>query len=305
VENLSFPAPYFPFFQWRPTAPYRVAPREAARLVRPSDTGSACNPRIFIYKLLCYDDGNRHSVPSYTNNNNGVRREFQSAYQLSGSKWRAFQLKLNDIRISPHSPLPHYYTQHGEVRYPVSKTEVTAVMFNQSQNRECYGLQIIFKSSNLFPFTADYPSNWPWGTVKPSMTSSLSIKLPSFRGSLLPPSSRTNNNFFCHGATAPSGPKPPHCRGFTITLRHTTLRRPPLDEWPARHRDLYLTTHNTHKRQTSMPLAGFEPTIPGSERPQTHALDRAATGTGNDEYLSRIISETSSIFTNRRYPRGL
>jgi len=25
---------------------------------------------------------------------------------------------------------------------------------------------------------------------------------------------------------------------------------------------------------------GFEPTIPGSERPQTHALDRAATGTG-------------------------
>jgi len=27
-----------------------------------------------------------------------------------------------------------------------------------------------------------------------------------------------------------------------------------------------------------MPPAGFEPTIPASERPQTHALDRAATG---------------------------
>jgi hypothetical protein len=26
--------------------------------------------------------------------------------------------------------------------------------------------------------------------------------------------------------------------------------------------------------------AGFEPTIPASERPQTHALDRAATGIG-------------------------
>jgi hypothetical protein len=25
---------------------------------------------------------------------------------------------------------------------------------------------------------------------------------------------------------------------------------------------------------------GFEPTIPAGERPQTHALDRAATGTG-------------------------
>jgi hypothetical protein len=29
-----------------------------------------------------------------------------------------------------------------------------------------------------------------------------------------------------------------------------------------------------------MPPAGFEPTIPVSERPQTHALDRAATGIG-------------------------
>jgi hypothetical protein len=71
-------------------------------------------------------------------------------------------------------------------------------------------------------------------------------------------------------------------RGFTITLRHTTLGRTPLDEWPARCRDLYLTTHNTHKRQTSMPYAGFEPTIPVSERPQTHALDRAATGIGKE-----------------------
>ena len=29
-----------------------------------------------------------------------------------------------------------------------------------------------------------------------------------------------------------------------------------------------------------MPPVGFEPTISASERPQTHALDRAATGTG-------------------------
>ena len=29
-----------------------------------------------------------------------------------------------------------------------------------------------------------------------------------------------------------------------------------------------------------MPQAGFEPTILASERPQTHALDRAATGIG-------------------------
>ena len=29
-----------------------------------------------------------------------------------------------------------------------------------------------------------------------------------------------------------------------------------------------------------MPLAGFEPAIPESERPQTQVLDRAATGIG-------------------------
>jgi hypothetical protein len=46
-------------------------------------------------------------------------------------------------------------------------------------------------------------------------------------------------------------------------------------EWPARRRDLYLTTHNTHNRQTSMPPVGFETTILAGERPQTHALDRA------------------------------
>jgi hypothetical protein len=30
----------------------------------------------------------------------------------------------------------------------------------------------------------------------------------------------------------------------------------PLDEWLSRRRDLYLTTHNTHNRQTSMPPVG-------------------------------------------------
>ena len=67
-----------------------------------------------------------------------------------------------------------------------------------------------------------------------------------------------------------SGPRP-HYQGFTITLRHTTLGRTPLDERSARRRDLYLTTHNIHNRQTSMPPVGFESTIPASKRPQTHS----------------------------------
>ena len=46
---------------------------------------------------------------------------------------------------------------------------------------------------------------------------------------------------FFHGTTAPSAPGPPHYRGFTFILRHTTVSRTPLYEWSARRRDLYLT----------------------------------------------------------------
>jgi hypothetical protein len=69
------------------------------------------------------------------------------------------------------------------------------------------------------------------------------------------------------GATAPSGAEPPQYRDFTITLRYTSLGRTPLDDRLARRRDLSLATNNTNRRQTSMPLAEFEPAIPASERP--------------------------------------
>ena len=114
--------------------------------------------------------------------------------------------------------------------------------------------------------------NWT-GQIKDYCTYSKTLTCQDLRFGKLFPS-------LPHCATAPSGPKPPHYRGFTITLRHSTLGRTPLDEWSARRRDLYLTTHNTHNRQTSIPLAKFEPTIPESERPQTHALARSATGVG-------------------------
>ena len=68
-----------------------------------------------------------------------------------------------------------------------------------------------------------------------------------------------------------------------VSWSHTTthhIRWTPLNEWSVRRRDLYLTTHNTHNRQISMPRVGFEPTISSGERPKTYALDRAATGTG-------------------------
>jgi len=41
------------------------------------------------------------------------------------------------------------------------------------------------------------------------------------------------------------------------TQRRTTVGRTPLDEWSARRRDFYLTTHNTHNIQTSMLYGGI------------------------------------------------
>jgi hypothetical protein len=43
------------------------------------------------------------------------------------------------------------------------------------------------------------------------------------------------------------------------TQQRSTVGRTPLDELSARRRDLYLTTHDTHNRQISMSLVGFEP----------------------------------------------
>ena len=88
-----------------------------------------------------------------------------------------------------------------------------------------------------------------------------------------------------HKAPVESGS--PRHRSFTITLRHTTLSRTHLDEWSARRRDLYLTTHGTAKKQTSMPPAGFEPTIPGSEWLYTHSL-------GCTAQVSVIATENST-----------
>ena len=55
---------------------------------------------------------------------------------------------------------------------------------------------------------------------------------------------------------------------FTRFLDHTqwcnTVSRTPLDEWSAHRRDLYLTKHNTHNRQTSVLPSGI----------RTHDLSR-------------------------------
>ena len=87
-----------------------------------------------------------------------------------------------------------------------------------------------------------------------------------------------SNGLFVFGATAPHWVGASFTRFLEHTQRRTTFGRTPLDEWSARLRDLYLTTHNTHNRQTYLPPVGFETAISAGDRPQTYALDRAAAG---------------------------
>ena len=104
---------------------------------------------------------------------------------------------------------------------------------------------------------------------------------------------------FSCGAATQRGSWPPHSWGFLDhTQRRTTVGRIPLDEWSARRRDLYLTTHNTHNRQTSMPPVGLEPTISAGERPQTYSLDRAATGTGTFTTTTTTTTTTTNNNNN-------
>jgi len=76
-----------------------------------------------------------------------------------------------------------------------------------------------------------------------------------------------------------------------ITLNDTNGRTP-LDEWSASLRDLYLTTHDTHKRQTSMP-PGKTGTCNHKKRALQPILYRAATGIGGIIWSLCSISITS------------
>jgi hypothetical protein len=92
--------------------------------------------------------------------------------------------------------------------------------------------------------------------------------------------------------------------------RRTTFGRTPLDEWSARRR-VYLTTPNTHNRQTSMSPVRSEPTISAGERPQTYALDRAATGPGpftisSTKFILPVpVAARSKVWVCRRSLAGI
>jgi hypothetical protein len=80
--------------------------------------------------------------------------------------------------------------------------------------------------------------------------------------------------FSVFGVTSPSqwARTSSFTRFLDHTQRHTKIGKTPLCEWSARCRDLYLTTHNTHNRQISMPPLVFEPTTSAGELQQTYAV---------------------------------
>jgi hypothetical protein len=110
------------------------------------------------------------------------------------------------------------------------------------------------------PMQTDSDSNWtPCNTPHGICTSPVSISVsPAQKEHLFSKNSWFHFLFL--------GAQPIVGQGLLVTatsishsIIHTTLGRVPLDERSARRRDLYLTTHNTHKKETSMTPVGFDP----------------------------------------------
>ena len=108
---------------------------------------------------------------------------------------------------------------------------------------------------------------------------------------------------FVFGRDSPQWARASSFTGFLDHTRRATVGRTPLHEWSARRKDLYLSTHNTHNRQTSKPWVGFEPTISAGERPQTSASDRAAIGTGKVALMARSNYEEEQGTTQDEWCR--
>jgi hypothetical protein len=94
------------------------------------------------------------------------------------------------------------------------------------------------------------------------------------------------------------------CRGCLFSLDHTQTHTPQSVGllW-TRDRPVAETSTCQHKhctRQTSMPPVGFEPTISASARPQTYALDGAATGIGCIKMFSVLYWKKPEIAKDHR-----
>jgi hypothetical protein len=105
-----------------------------------------------------------------------------------------------------------------------------------------------------------------------------------------------NLRTFLHGTTDHVGPGPSHYRGFAITLRHTTLSRTSLDDWSVRRRELM--TPKQSQEAIFHATAGIWTRSPSKGAPQTHVLDRAATGIFKGNMHFKFIFLDSNLNLN-------
>ena len=105
------------------------------------------------------------------------------------------------------------------------------------------------------------------GLVVGSLNAVVKLRVPQYAGNFFTSSmelgswllSYSNIQFlFCRNC--PTQARAASCSRFVNhTKLHTTFGKIPLDEGSAGRRDLYLITHNTHKRQTFMPQRDSNP----------------------------------------------
>jgi len=152
-------------------------------------------------------------------------------------------------------------------------------------------------------------SRWSWSTNKCSQYMLKLSPVVLNASVLLVPFRNTGVSFQCFLAGhAFKGPgctfyfsmarKPPQwARDSSLSRLHDHTQETPHSVgllWTGERHDAKTCTwlHTTlTKKQISMPPAGFEPT---SQWPQTHALDRAATGIGS-LYITQRISHTKHV----------
>ena len=93
--------------------------------------------------------------------------------------------------------------------------------------------------------------------------------------------------------TASRAPGTPYYRGFTITLTHTKLGRTRLDEWSVWLTELYLTTNNTHNRQTDIQYGGIRTCNPSKLRDADLRHRPQGYGDGHSPSYRKVSTESA------------
>jgi hypothetical protein len=138
-----------------------------------------------------------------------------------------------------------------------------------------------------------YNSQWKIFTENPEIKLSKNIRFSIKIHNVM--KIRTDNDYnydIFWGAANQRGSWPPHSWGFLdYTQQRTTVGGNSLNDWSARSRDLYLTTHNTHNRQT--PARPLGPAIISLQSPNTKNV-----------YLNNIEQAPSPTVEALRYTAG-